>query len=137
MADNDNIVEHPPVADVDKEALYGRFFAGEDRKARIYERGVLQSLDLADDEMNVSTRVDRRGLGAGAVSSIAAIAGVPSLAALGLLAWQIMRGDERPAPAPSSPPAQLQHEHEPDTDSALYLLDKRPTPIDQPEEENR
>ena len=116
---------------VDKDHLYGRFYKGEDRKARIYERSVMQSLDLADDEMNVDTRVDksRQGLGAGAALSSAAAVGVPPSLILAGVAWHFAHRDEQP-PAPPTQPAAVQT-IDTDTDSGLYLLDEPPEPTQQ------
>ena len=109
--------------EIDKQALYGRFYKGEDRRARIYERGVMQALDLADDEMQFNQRIEKRGIGAGGVAAIAAAVGIPStgIAAAALYAAIALIDKPEPDPEPAEPTAAAV-----DTDSGLYLLDAPP-----------
>lgn len=105
-----------------KESLYGEFLAGEKRRARIYERGARKALDLADDEMNIETRIEKNGVGVAGVVALAAAFGIPATIASAALAWFAMQPSTPPATPPtSSPPAA-----DVDTDSTLWLLDRRP-----------
>ena len=119
--------------DINKGVLYGRFYAGEDRKARIYDRGVMQSLDLADDEMNVNTRVDRsrRGIGVGGALVLAAAVAIPPAGILGaMLLWAIAA--QQPEAPQLTPPVATQprNDHAPppadDSDFEFFLLPNPP-----------
>ena len=123
MANQQNEPAFEQPAEIDKKALYGRFYKGEDRRARIYERGVMQALDLADDEMQFNQRIEKRGIGAGGIAAIAAAVGIPSagVAAAALFAAITFLDKPEPDPEPAEPRAAAV-----DTDSGLYLLDAPP-----------
>lgn len=113
--------------EIDKAALYEEWRAGEKRRSRIYERGAMKALDLADDEMNVETTVVKNGIGPLGIASIAAAFGLPATIIAGAFAWNALTPDPSPvAPATQAPNPAIAPAVNVDTDSTLYLLDERP-----------
>ena len=49
--------------DLDKKELYGEYLKGEKAKRDLYLRGAHKALDIAEEDMNVSTEVNKIGLG--------------------------------------------------------------------------
>ena len=51
------------MAALNKDALYGKYQATEDWKARLHRRAAHKALDIGDDDMNISPKTTINGLG--------------------------------------------------------------------------
>lgn len=68
---------------------------------KLNEQMARKALDIPDDEMNITT--NKTGIGTAGALGIAAAAGIPGLAATGIMGYALSKKDPAPV-APGTPP---------------------------------
>src|SRR3990167_7431845 len=97
----------PPI---DKDMLYGRYQKQEDARSKLAMKIAHKSLDIPDDDMQITstnTTTTNTGVGVKGMLGIAAMAAVPALILGGYL---LVRQQGSPARVPPSPPPQTPQE---------------------------
>jgi len=84
---------------IDKQFLYGRYQAGEDRRTKLALKMAHKALDIPDDEMNIDARKYERKTGLGALG-LAGVALASGAAPLALAAAMWFGGRAKPPVAP-------------------------------------
>ena len=132
---------------VDKQQLYGKYEEGEDRrhKARerqrtFAERVAHKAHDMAmdEDKDDVKVTTTKTGIGAGGAIGIAALGALPSLGAIGALAWALFKDQPSvPNPTPTPGPAVAPIRQEAEFDVRHYNHEGNLIPIERLPEELR
>lgn len=113
--------------EVDKEFLYGRHDAAEDKRQKFIRRLAHKAVDLPlEDDVKVDN--SRIGIGAWGAMGIATAAGLPGLAAAAILGWAMLHkgevGPEAAAPTMTASPTDSEYE--------VRFFDHNGNPIDVP-----
>ncbi len=85
--------------EVDKQLLYGKFQAAEDRKANLRTKAAHKALDIAMEEDPLRVTVNKSGLN---TTGVMGTAGILAAAALG---YSYLNRSQPTTPTPVSPPA--------------------------------
>lgn len=88
-------------ADMNPRGLWPLWFKQQEWRQKLERKATHKALDIPDDDMNITqTKV---GIGTAGALGIAAAAGLPSMAAVGVLAWALLRDKGEPTPPPTPP----------------------------------
>ena len=88
-------------SDVNKRGLWPLWHRNQEWRENLSKKLAHKALDITDDDMNITqTKV---GIGTAGALGIAAAAGLPSMAAVGGMAWALLRDKGEPTPPPTTP----------------------------------
>lgn len=97
-------MSQPAQPDIDKQALYGRYQAGEDRRAKLASKMYHKALDIPDDDMNINVDKSVKHQGFGWKEMLVVVLGLLGTGGLSIGAYKALAPSSAPAARPSDQP---------------------------------
>ena len=117
---------------LNKDQLYGRYQAAEDRKAKLALRVAHKALDMPDEDMRIEANRTNTGVDPRAVIGLAALTGLLPVLGAGAT-YLALHGSPAPATPPVAPPVATQPITPPkDSEYVVRFFDKDGKPIEVP-----
>lgn len=123
-----------PTPEIDKDQHYGWWRETQKWKDRLSRKMAHKSLDIPDDDMNITNTTNKTGVGIGGLLGVAAMAGIPGIG-VALYALHMLNQAKPPEAPPVQTPVVVAPPVQPgpaDSDYVVRFWDKDGNPIDVP-----